>query len=67
MLQAELLALLQHDAVRYPLKEKKKGKKRTRQDADGEIGWETFEEEEIQAASTLLKVTAAPGTCFCSF
>lgn len=58
MLQAEVVALIQHETARYPLKDKKKGKKRSRHEADsaGDNGWQVFEEEELAAASKLLKV-----------
>eukprot|EP00884_Botryococcus_braunii_P005744 jgi/Botrbrau1/15170/Bobra.0149s0035.1 len=57
LLQAEVLALIQHEATRYPLKDKKKSKKRSRQESDGsgDNAWQEFEVEELAHASKLLK------------
>ena len=50
LLANELAALLAHEAAKYPVKEKKKGRKRDREDGPPPADWEAFDAAELAAA-----------------
>ncbi|KAK9842456.1 hypothetical protein WJX81_000971 [Elliptochloris bilobata] len=55
LLAAELAALLAHEAAKYPLKEKKKNKKRGREEPAPPDGWEDFDGAELAAAAAAVQ------------